>query len=214
MNDTQRKDALLLALLPEVAFDGWTRAAMRATAARLGLDRSELDALFSKGPRDVIAWFSRWADRETLATVTAPGGQRPRVSERIALGVRTRLHILLPHREAVRRSLPLLALPGNLPLAAKLLYETVDTLWHGAGDNATDFNFYTKRGLLAGVYTATTLYWLDDRSEGMAATEAFLQRRLAEVLAIPRLKNVAARMPRFPNPLRILRAARGVSDAG
>jgi ubiquinone biosynthesis protein COQ9 len=211
MDDTQRKDELLLALLPEVPFDGWTRAAMRAAAVRVGLDRRELDALFPKGTRDIIAWFSRWADRQTLATVTAPGQKRPRVSERIALGVRTRLHILLPHREAVRRSLPLLALPGNLPLAAKLLYETVDTLWHGAGDNATDFNFYTKRGLLAGVYAATTLYWLDDRSEGTAATEQFLQRRLADVLRMPRFSDLAAR---FPNPLRILRAARGVSGAG
>lgn len=208
MDDTQRKDALLLALLPEVPFDGWTRAAMRAAAARIGLDRSELDALFPKGPRDIVAWFSRWADRETLAALTASGRHDPQISGRIALAVRTRLHILLPYREAVRRSLPLLALPGNMPLAAKLLYETVDTLWHAAGDRSTDFNFYTKRGFLAGVYTATTLYWLDDRSDGTAATEEFLQRRLAELLRMPRFSDVTARFPRFPNPLRVLRAAR------
>ncbi len=207
MDDTQRKDALLQALLPEVPFDGWTRAAMRAAATRIGLDRNELDALFPKGPRDVVAWFSRWADRKTLAAMTAPGRQRPRTHERIALGVRTRLHILLPHREAVRRSLPFLALPGNLLLAARLLYETVDTLWHGAGDSSTDFNFYSKRGILAGVYAATALYWLDDRSEGMTATEEFLQRRLAEVLAMPHPHDVAARLP---NPRRILRAARSL----
>lgn len=204
VDDTQRKDAVLRALLPAVPFDGWTRAALRAAAARVGLDRGELDALFPAGPRDMVAWFSRWADRETLAAVSA-STHRLRASARIALGVRTRLQILLPHREAVRRSLSLLALPRNLPLAAKLLYETVDTLWYGAGDSSTDFNFYTKRGLLAGVYAATTLYWLDDRSEGTAATEEFLQRRLAEVLAIPRLKDAAARLP---NPLRVLRAAR------
>jgi ubiquinone biosynthesis protein COQ9 len=117
------------------------------------------------------------------------------------------LQILVPHREAVRRSLTLMALPQNLPLGATLLYEVVDTLWHAAGDSSTDFNFYTKRGLLAGVYAATTLYWLDDRSEGNAATEAFLERRLAEVQAIPRLKSAATRLP---NPLRILRAARAL----
>lgn len=205
MDDVKHKDALLTALLPEVPFDGWTRAAMRRAAVPVAMDEGELQRLFPRGPRDVVAWFSRWADRETLAAVTKPRRQNLRTSERVALGVRTRLEILLPHREAVRRSLSLMALPQNLALGTKLLYETVDTIWHAAGDTATDFNFYTKRALLAGVYTATTLYWLDDRSEGTAATEAFLDRRLADVAAIPRLKGAVTRMP---NPLRVLRAAR------
>ena len=205
MDDSERKDALLRALLPAVPFDGWTRAAMRAAAARTGIAMREIDALFPGGPRDVVAWFSRWADRQTLAVLMARKAQRLRTSERIALGVRTRLQILRPHREALRRSLTLMALPRNLPLGARLLYEVVDTIWHAAGDTSTDFNFYTKRGLLAGVYAATTLYWLDDRSEGNKATDAFLERRLADVLAIPRLKDVASRLPR---PTRILRAAR------
>jgi ubiquinone biosynthesis protein COQ9 len=128
-----------------------------------------------------------------------------RTSERIALGVKTRLRLLLPHREAVRRAFSLLALPQNVPLAAKLLYETVDALWHAAGDNSTDFNFYTKRGLLAGVYAATMLYWLDDRSPGATASEEFLARRLAEVLAIPRMTNLVTRLP---NALGLLRALR------
>jgi ubiquinone biosynthesis protein COQ9 len=207
-DDTAKKDALLLALLPEVPFDGWTRGAMRAAGTRAGLETSEIDTLFPRGPRDVVAWFSRWADRETLAALTTQKTQRLRTGERIALGVRTRLQILLPHREAVRRSLTLMALPQNLPLGAKLLYEAVDTLWHAAGDDATDFNFYTKRGLLAGVYATTTLFWLDDRSGDNAATEAFLERRLAEVQAIPRLKSAVTRIP---NPLRILRAVRARS---
>jgi ubiquinone biosynthesis protein COQ9 len=202
MDDRAKKDALLLALLPEVPFDGWSRSAMRAAALRIGLDAGALDTLFPGGPRDAVAWFSRWADRETLAALQAHRRQRLRTSERVALGVKTRLAILLPHREAVRRALAVLALPQNLPRGAKLLYEAVDTIWHGAGDASTDFNFYTKRGLLAGVYASTTLYWLDDRSEGTSASEAFLARRLADVLAVPRLKNAAARLP---NPLRFLR---------
>ncbi len=204
MDETESKDALLLALLPEVPFDGWTRAAIRAAAVRAGLDAGEASALFPKGPRDAVAWFSNWADRQTLAALRAQKS-RLRLSERIAFGVTTRLQILLPHREALRRGLTLLALPQNMPVAAKLLYDTVDTLWHGAGDKSTDFNFYTKRALLAGVYAATTLYWLDDRSDGAEATAAFLDRRLHDVLAITRLRE---KLPRVPNPLSALRAAR------
>ena len=200
----QRKDALLLALLPNVPFDGWTRAGMRAAAVKAGIDLTELPLLFPGGPRDAAAWFGDWADRETVAALKRRKIGALKIRERIAAGVLTRLEILLPHREAVRRALTLLATPTNLPLAAKLLYDTVDTIWHAAGDCSTDFNFYTKRGLLAGVYAATTLYWLDDRSEDTAATAAFLDRRLAEVTAIPKLRE---RIERF-NPLRILGAAR------
>lgn len=202
MNEIAAKDAVLSALLPEVPFDGWTTTAMRAAAARAKLVPGEVEALFPAGPRDAVAWFSRWADRETLAALKSRRRQRMRTSELVALGVKTRLGILLPHREAVRRALSLLALPQNLPLGAKLLYEAVDTIWHAAGDASTDFNFYTKRGLLAGVYASTTLYWLDDRSDGMAASEEFLGRRLADTLALSRLRGAA---PRLPSPLGVLR---------
>jgi ubiquinone biosynthesis protein COQ9 len=199
-----RKDALLLAMLPNVPFDGWTRGAMRVAAERAGIDATELPLLFPGGTRDVAAWFSNWADRQTLAMLKRRHLGMMKIRERIAAGVLARLEILLPHREAVQRSLSLFATPLNLPRGAKLLYDTVDTIWHAAGDRSTDFNFYTKRGLLAGVYAATTLYWLDDRTDDMEATKAFLERRLAEVLAIPKLHERIDRL----NPLRVLDAAR------
>jgi ubiquinone biosynthesis protein COQ9 len=199
-----RKDAVLLAMLPNVPFDGWTRAGMRAAAGHAGIDITELPLLFPAATRDVAAWFSNWADRQTLAALKRQHIGTMKIRQRIAAGVLARLEILQPHREAVRRSLSLFATPRNLPHGAKLLYDTVDTLWHAAGDRSTDFNFYTKRGLLAGVYAATTLYWLDDRSDGMEATKEFLDRRLAEVLAIPKLRERLGRL----NPFNVLDAAR------
>lgn len=173
------------------------------------MDDAELAALFPKGPRDAVAWFSRWADRMTLETVASRPIDNLRTHERIALGLKTRLNLLLPHREVVRRGLSLLALPANAPLAARLLYETVGALWYAAGDATTDFGFYTKRATLAAILAATTLYWLDDRSEGAAATEAFIDRRLADVGRLPRLGAEIGRIAgRLPNPLRFVRAAR------
>lgn len=209
MDEAQGKDAVLAALLPEVPFDGWSQAALRAAAQHAGIDEAALARLFPHGPRDAVAWFSHWADRGMLAAMAARKPETVGARERIALAVRTRLGILLPHREAVRRGLSLLALPTNLPLGARLLYDTVDALWYAAGDEATDFTFYTKRGLLAGVYAAVTLFWLDDRSEALSETYAFLDRRLAEVVALPRL---GARLRKtaeaIPNPLRFFRAVR------
>jgi ubiquinone biosynthesis protein COQ9 len=170
---------------------------------------AELDALFPSGPRALLAWFSHWADRLTLETMASRPLDAMKASERIALGVKTRLGLLAPHREAVRRGLALLALPQNAALAVRLLYDTVDALWYAAGDTATDFSFYTKRGILAGIYAATTLHWLDDRSPGFVATESFLERRLGEVGQLPRFRARAGRvLAAVPNPFRLLRMAR------
>jgi ubiquinone biosynthesis protein COQ9 len=206
---TSLKDAILLAMLPDVPFEGWSRRNLRQAAAKLGRDPAEIEALFPAGARDAVAWFGDWADRGMEAALAKKKIAGLKVRERIALGVRTRLDIIAPYPEAARRALAFLALPANLPLAARLLYRTVDAIWHAAGDRSTDFSFYTKRGLLAGVYASTSLYWLEDRSDGKAASWAFLDRRIAEVLKIPQLRaRLTGGLAAFPNPLRALRSLR------
>ena len=51
-----------------------------------------------------------------------------------------------------------------------------------------DFNFYTKRALLSGVYSATVLYWLNDNSEDFEKTWQFLDRRIDDVMQIEKFK--------------------------
>jgi ubiquinone biosynthesis protein COQ9 len=201
--DNAAKQKIVLAMLPDVPFEGWGRAALRRAASKLGHDEAETGALFPGGARDAVAVFSSWADAETEKALAKKKIETLKVRERIALGVQTRLDILAPHREAVRRMLAFLALPANLPLAAKLLYRTTDMIWHAAGDRSTDFSFYTKRGLLGGVYASTSLYWLDDKSEGGRKTSEFLGRRINEVLQIPKIRG------RIEERLRALRRKAG-----
>lgn len=209
MDDREKRAALIEAMLPDVPFDGWSRGALEEAARRIGLDKAELGSLFPGGPRDLVAGFSRWADRSMLAALAEKGLETMKMHERISLAVRTRLSLLEPHREAVRRALALLALPQHLALGLRLLYDTVDAVWYAAGDTATDFTYFTKRGLLAGVLAATTLYWLDDRSPGGAETEAFLERRLAGIMALPKFgARLRQGVERLPNPFRLMRIGR------
>ncbi|HEY2540354.1 MAG TPA: COQ9 family protein [Stellaceae bacterium] len=208
LTESQRS-ALIEAILPEVPFDGWSRAALRASARRCDITVEEAHALFPRGAADLVAGFSRWADQRMLDRLEAEPLADARISDRIAQAIATRLEIVEPWREAVRRSLLVLALPHRAPLGARLVYDTVDAMWYAAGDAATDFSFYTKRASLAAIYSATLLYWLDDRSEGFAETRAFVDRRLAGMARFGRLRRdldtVAERMP---NPLRLLRPLR------
>ncbi|MBV9687849.1 MAG: COQ9 family protein [Alphaproteobacteria bacterium] len=204
-----QRAALIEAMLPDVPFDGWSRAALRGAAGRIGVPPAEALTLFSGGPADFAACFSRWADRRMLDRLERLPMQELRVPERVALAINTRLEIVEPWREAVRRAVTILALPQNAPLAMRLLYETVDGIWYAAGDSATDFSFYTKRATLVGVYAATLLYWLEDHSPGSADTRAFLDRRLGDVARLGQARQrVQSAVDRLPNPLRLLRAPR------
>lgn len=176
---------LLPAILDEVPFDGWTDRCLAHAAKLAGLTQVDLLRAFPGGAIDVLAYWNRALDRSAADAIAASPALK--VREKITLGVRTRLEAAAPHKEAVRRGLGLLALPGHAATGARLLAGTMNALWYAAGDRATDFNYYTKRGLLAGVYLATLLYWLDDDSEGSAATWAFLDKRIADAMRLPTL---------------------------
>ena len=204
-----QRAALIEAMLPDVPFDGWSRAALRAAARRIGMPAAEALALFPHGSANFAACFSRWADRRMLDRIENLPLEQLRVPERVALAVNTRLEIVEPWREAVRRALTVLALPQNAPLAMRLLYETVDGIWYAAGDSATDFSFYTKRASLAAIYGAAMLFWLDDRSPGCIETDAFVERRLADLHRLTELRErFEAAAERLPNPLRFFRPVR------
>lgn len=209
-NDAVREE-ILLAALPHVPFDGWGQAALNRGAQDAGHDSATARRLFQGGATEMIACHSRYADRVMLEELERRDLDAMKVRERIIAGVRIRLEQNAAHREAVRRGLSVLALPQNAPLATRLLYRTVDAMWYAAGDTATDYNFYSKRALLAGVYSTTLLYWLNDRSEGYEATWAFLERRVADVLRVPKVMARAGRiLDRLPDPFRLLRTARSL----
>jgi len=204
--ETERLVALML---PDVAFDGWTRHALREAARRADIPVGEAMALFPRGAPDLIAAFSRSADRQMLEGLAAAAIEGLSLSQRIALALRLRFAVLAPWREAVRRGLSVLAMPQNTALGLRLLYDTVDAIWHGVGDASTDFSFYTKRATLAGIHAAAMLYWLDDRSPEGADTEAFIDRRLADLHRLTGLRTrLASAAERLPNPFRLLRPSR------
>jgi ubiquinone biosynthesis protein COQ9 len=131
------------------------------------------------------------------------------LSCRVATALNLRLEVLLPWREAARRGLSVLAMPQNAPLGLRLLYDTVDAVWRGVGDRPTDFSFYTKRASLAAIQAAAMLYWLDDRSPGFADTQAFIERRLADLHRLTGLRGrLAAAADNLPNPLRLFHPSR------
>jgi ubiquinone biosynthesis protein COQ9 len=203
------RDRLIEAMLPDIAFDGWSHAALRVAAKQLTMPVEEALALFPHGAPDLVAGFSRWADRRMLDWYEAAPPEAAGTAGRIKRALGLRFEVVAPWREAVRRALSVLALPPHAMLGLRLVYETVDGIWYAAGDTSTDFSFYTKRATLAGIYAATLMYWLEDRSEDFAETHAFIDRRLADVARFGEARGrLETALQRLPNPFRLLRPIR------
>ena len=187
--DAEIRDRLADAVAASATFEGWTGTAIAAAARGLELPEGEADRLFPGGPLGVLEYLASRSDRRMVEDLEAAGIAGMKVRERIRFAVRLRLEKHSGEREPARRALSLLAMPLNAGLALKILYRTVDAMWYAAGDQSVDFNFYTKRATLAGVYSATVLFWLNDRSESGQATWDFLDRRLDDVMKIEKLKS-------------------------
>jgi ubiquinone biosynthesis protein COQ9 len=171
--------------LTHVPFESWSQDLLERSAAEIGVDSSYGWRLFPKGPLEAISDWSAFLDQEMLTLLPNIEGQK--VRERIRLAIKTRLTLLIPHREAARKTATYLARPPHMSLASRLIYQTVNEMWYYAGDTATDYNFYTKRGLLSWVYMTTFFYFLRDQSPDFEKTWTFLDHRLEEVLALPKV---------------------------
>lgn len=192
------RDAIVGAALPHVAFDGWTMKTAAIAAEDAGYPRETADRVFPGGVSDMLRHWSDLSDRTMLAEMAGRDLSAMGVRERIATALRVRIEVNGAHKEAVRRALSHLALPQNTTVALGNTLRTVDALWYAAGDTATDFSYYSKRALLTPVYVSTVLYWIDDESEEFLDTWAFIDRRLDDILRIPRFTGW---LRRLLNPL-------------
>ena len=185
-------DDLLMDVLGQVPVHGWTEAALDAADPA----RARVLGQWPNGVPDALDAFARWADDRMEAGLDGVSIMDLKIRDRIATMVRLRLEALELHREAVRRET--LFLSTRRPdLAARLVWRTASRIWYLAGDNSTDFNHYSKRGLLSGVIASTTLCWLGDETEGRTATWEFLARRIENVMS---LGKTIGRVKAFADP--------------
>lgn len=183
-SNTEIKTKILLNALEDVPFDGWTWQGAQAAAVKSGFGEDMALAVFPEKLPSLLQYFSEYCDAQMLAALEDIDFDDLRIRDRIKLSVQTRLKFCETYKEAVRAASTYWLSPGRQIQAGKIVWRTADVIWHRAGDMAQDYNYYSKRGLLSGVITSTTLYWLNDNSENHQDTLAFLERRIENVLVV------------------------------
>ncbi|MBK0400763.1 COQ9 family protein [Limibaculum sp. M0105] len=189
------REQLLLAALPHVAFDGWSHRTLECAIADSGVDRGLAALAFPRGGVDMALGFHELMDRRLADELAQVDLASMKVRERITFAVRRRIEIVADHRDAVRRGATLLALPHHAGDSAAAIWGTADLVWRLCGDTSTDYNWYSKRAILASVYSATVLYWLGDESTGAQNTWGFLDRRIEDVMRFEKFKAQAQANP-------------------
>lgn len=196
MTETKFEDMTLeelrIALAPDIAasaiFDGWNETALLAAADMAGCDPDIAKLAFKGGPMEMIeAWIASvdiamekaWPP-EKLAEL--------KIRERIRTLVAFRLEAVADVDEAVRRAMAIMAMPQNAPRSLQLGWNSADLMWRLAGDTSTDYNHYTKRTILAGIYSATLAVFINDDSPGKEKTYEFLDRRIDGVMKFEKVK--------------------------
>ncbi len=180
-------DKILDVALMHVPFDGWSETSFRAAVSDAGVDPVVARGLFPRGAVDLAVAYHKRGDAEMLRRIEETDLDEMRFRDRVAFAVRARIEAA-EDREAVRRGTTLFALPMYAPDGARLIWGTADAIWTALGDTSRDFNWYTKRATLSGVYSSTVLYWLGDDSLGSEATWAFLDRRIEDVMRFEKAK--------------------------
>lgn len=199
-SDADLKRDIFEAALPRLAENGFTDKTLNTAAASADVGAGTLTRLFPRGGQDLADAFSEWADEQMEAALRNTPLSEMKIRERIKAAVNARIVALRPYKEAARRAAAFLSLPQNAALAAQLLWRTADRMWRAAGDTSTDFNFYTKRAILMGVYSSTMLRWFTDNSEDEKDTFDFLDARIENVMQFEKFKaEVNAQLAKLPS---------------
>ena len=188
IEQSEGRDRAIRAILPVAARDGWNWGSIRTGLRAAGEDPALAESHFPTGPVGaVLAWIDL-LNRETEAAAAAEDVTALRVPQRIRRVVELRLIAMAPHKAALRRALALLALPWNAPHGLRATAGAVDAMWHAAGDTSADFSWYTRRATLACIYTTTIAWWLRDEDPSIFGAMEFLDRRLADLSRLQKLR--------------------------
>ena len=186
MTQKDDKTRLLEAAIPHVVFDGWSDATLDAAMLETGIDGATVKSIFPRGAIDLAVAYHKRGDALMLEQAAHEDIASLRYSEKVARLVELRLDA--SDKEAVRKGMTIFAMPQNGVEGGRLMWETADAIWNALGDTSDDINWYSKRAILAGVYTATLAVFVGDESEGKAETLAFLDRRLEGIMRFEKAK--------------------------
>ena len=187
MNIKKIRDQILQEAKPTIVKHGWNDDLFFKISKSSKYKHSEIQALFPEGYINLLEIYLESINLLMSQKSKEVDLIRLRVHERVRELLMVRLKIILKEKELFKKTFLYLALPHNFKISARMLYKTVDEIWFLSGDTSTDFNFYSKRAILASIYTSTIIHFINN--DDINETNLVLIKLLKKVSLIPKIKN-------------------------
>lgn len=174
------KDKFITTLVPIASKLGWNIDSMEETSVKLGLDPNYYQIIFDGGIDEIKDYYDNFLDQimiEKLSKLETPS----KIREKIALALKIRIRL----NEGFDPSL-------------KSAWRTCDNIWRYTGDISTDFNHYTKRGLLTPVYLSSLKFYRNDKSENQIGTDQYITSSLDKIIKVFSIKSKLPKLEDIP----------------
>ncbi|KAK8509137.1 hypothetical protein V6N13_062191 [Hibiscus sabdariffa] len=165
---------VLQASLRHVIRLGWSEEAMIEGAKEVGISPSIVGSFPRKEAALVEFFMDDCLQRLIDRIDSAEELQNSTPSQRINKLVRIRLEMQAPYISKWPQALSIQAHPLNVSTSFKQRAMLVDEIWHAAGDETSDLDWYVRRTVLGGIYSTTEIYMLTDSSPEFRDTWLFL----------------------------------------
>jgi len=165
---------------------GWNDSLFEKISSHSAIRHDELIILFPGGYKDMLKLSLDYLSDELENICSHYDFIRIPIHKRIKKIIITKINLINKNKDFYRRTFYFLLIPINYKILTAYLYKSVNLMWYIAGDNSTDFNFYTKRIILSVVYSSVILHFINNDS--LLETEKKLDESLLKVSKIPRIK--------------------------
>lgn len=178
---TAVKDRILEASLAFVPSHGWSRQSLAKGAESVNYP-TVTSGLFPRGGIEIVQYFHKQCNEQLVDYMKQEVGNTPPADPAAFAqkAIEVRLRMLIPYMKQWPQAMALMTLPQNVTIALSNVLTNADNICYYAGDRSVDFNWYTRRIGLAGIYKMTELYMLQDTSPDYAKTWTFLEHRIKE----------------------------------
>ena len=170
-----------------VSEKGFTKNCLENISKKYGLNTDETDLLFPQGNVDLIKFALEKLNNDLEVYCKQIDLLRLPIHKRIRKVLLSKISLMKKDKLFYRSIFLNLLIPKKNFSLTSQLYNSVDQLWFIAGDSSTDFNFYTKRLILSGIYSRVMLFFFNNNNQ--EELENILDESLKRVSKIPEIKS-------------------------
>jgi len=186
VNLNKIRNEILSEAKPYVIKYGWSEEMFKRMAKKSKYENCTVLSLFPDGYVSLTQLYLDEINTKMTYKSKKINFIRLKVHERIRELCILRFNIMQKEKKIINKTFFYLLLPYNYKFCLRNLYKTVDQIWYLAGDSSTDFNFYSKRAILASIYSTTLLHFVNNNN--FDETINLLNKQLKRVSRIPKVK--------------------------